>query len=114
MFRVLHVLYYGLDNRMRLYSREGVAQGDPLSMFLYAAGTLPLVQKVKLENVTQTWYADDASACAKLEDLLQWFKTMSTEGPTYGYYPQPHKCQVIVDSAHFAAAHNIRTSSYFP
>ena len=30
-----------------LYSKEGVTQGDPLSMFLYAVGTLPLIGSLK-------------------------------------------------------------------
>ena len=46
-----------------LFSREGITQGDPLSMFVYAIGTLPLIHS--LEDTcrrTQLWYADDASA----------------------------------------------------
>ena len=30
-----------------LFGREGVTQGDPLSMFLYAVGTIPLIQSLK-------------------------------------------------------------------
>jgi len=29
-----------------LYSKEGVTQGDQLSMFMYAVGTLPLIQSL--------------------------------------------------------------------
>ena len=44
-----------------------VLQGDPLSMFMYAIGTLPLV--CSLHNPaqwTQVWYADDATVCSYL------------------------------------------------
>ena len=30
-----------------LYSKEGVTQGDPLSMFAYAIGTLPLIHSLR-------------------------------------------------------------------
>ena len=80
-----------------LFSREGVTQGDPLSMFVYAIGTLPLIHS--LEDAcrwTQLWYADDASAGGLLEDLLIWFKLLCSRGPSFGYCPQPAKCFVVV------------------
>ena len=43
-----------------LYSKEGVGQGDPLSMLMYASALKPLIQS--LSNPTtwiQNWYADD-------------------------------------------------------
>ena len=46
-----------------LYSKEGVTQGDTLSMFMYAIGTLPLIGSLNDSGQwTQLWYADDASA----------------------------------------------------
>ena len=54
-----------------------VTQGDPLSMFIYAAATLPLISHIGRPNVgTDIWYADDASACAPLHDLVYWFTTL--------------------------------------
>ena len=58
------------NSNENLYSMEDVTQGDPLSMFLYAVGTLPLIQSLKgVSSCAQIWYADDASACGSLSDL---------------------------------------------
>ena len=80
-----------------LYSREGVTQGDPLSLF-YAMGILPLIQLLK-EPIkwTQIWYADDASACGELYHIHEWFDLLLHHGPLYGYYPNPSKCYAVVD-----------------
>ena len=57
-----------------LYSMEGVTQGDPLSLFLYAIGMLPLICHLKsFCSCTQIWYADDASVYGILHDLFHWF-----------------------------------------
>ena len=44
-----------------IFSNEGVTQGDPLAMAMYAISTIPLIQSLKTDTVTQVWYADDAS-----------------------------------------------------
>jgi hypothetical protein len=55
-----------------LYSKEaGVTQGDPLSMFSYGIGILPLICRLKHEfpAVKQPWYTDDAGAGGCFIDL---------------------------------------------
>ena len=74
-----------------LFSREGVTQGDPLSMFLYAIGTLPLIRSLKNPDWTQVWYADDASACGELTSIRRWFDLLLQCGPSYGYFQIPQK-----------------------
>ena len=91
-----------------LFSQEGVTQGDPLSMFLYAAGTLPLIQS--LQNPSdwiQVWYANDASACGELSSIRQWFDLLLQRGPAYGYFPNPKKSCVVVDRSFVASARKI-------
>jgi hypothetical protein len=58
-----------------LYSKEGVMQGDPLSMFGFGIGILPLIRRLKQEfpAVKQPWYADDAGAGGSFTDLQQFF-----------------------------------------
>ena len=88
------------NSNENLYSTEGVTQGDPLSMFLYAVGTLPLIQSLKgVGSYVQIWYADDASACGSLSDLRQWFELLS-KGPDFGYVVNPAKCCLVVHDSY--------------
>eukprot|EP00919_Chromeraceae_sp_WS-2016_P006955 GHVR01016272.1.p1 GENE.GHVR01016272.1~~GHVR01016272.1.p1 ORF type:complete len:413 (+),score=49.68 GHVR01016272.1:216-1454(+) len=77
-------------------------------MFLYAVGTLPLVQHAKQRHhLTQTWYADDASACGPLGHLLTWLQILSKEGPAVGYFPQPTKTYLVVHHTYVAEAERL-------
>ena len=70
-----------------VYSKEGVTQGDPLSMFMYAVGILPLVLSLKNPSRwTQLWYADDASAAGTLDDLYEWFTLLRDRGLLMGIF----------------------------
>ena len=75
-----------------LFSKEGVTQGDPLSMFMYAIGTLPLIHSLNDPgHWTQLWYADDASASGALPELRNWFNQLCSYGRSFGYYPETTK-----------------------
>ena len=81
-----------------LLSKEGVGQGDPLSMLMYAAALTPsLLHYTDTNNWSQCWYADDSACAAKLPKLLEWFEHLCKLGPAYGYYPEPQKTVVVVD-----------------
>ena len=83
-----------------LYSKEGVTQGDPLSMFMYALGTLPLIHSLKdVSKWIQIWYADDATAAGKLELLRHWLEKLILMGKAYGYFPAPTKSYLIVSDS---------------
>jgi hypothetical protein len=51
-----------------IFSKEGVTQGDPLSIFGYGIGILSLIRRLKIEipAVKQPWYANDAGAGGQL------------------------------------------------
>ena len=56
-----------------LLSREGVTQGDPLSMMFYSVATLPLVRALKGNgHWFQSWYADDSVCAGSLGDIRCW------------------------------------------
>lgn len=70
-----------------LYSKEGVTQRDPLSMFMYAIGTLPLIRYLRNPaQWTQIWYTDDVSVCGNLENIFEWLSQLCSKGPTFGYF----------------------------
>ena len=76
--------------------RKGVTQGDPLLMFMYAVSSLPMISSLDhLYQLTQVWYAEDASACKNLESLREWFYILKEKGPSFGYFSEPSKrCRV--------------------
>jgi hypothetical protein len=109
-----------------LLSKEGVTQGVPSAMKLYAIGLLPLTLKLKdssdfvkgqwdifksneeflqtneeemVPKWTQSWYADDSSCINYLKFVLFWMKLLMQEGPKYGYYPEPDKSYLVVAPA---------------
>ena len=75
---------------------EGATQGDPLSMAIYDLGTLPLVSHAKTADVTQAWFADDASAADKLSQLHKWWTILAEVGPRYGYFVNAPKTWLVV------------------
>eukprot|EP00978_Attheya_sp_CCMP212_P030440 scaffold111966_cov57-Attheya_sp.AAC.1 len=60
-----------------IFSIEGTTQGDPLAMFIYGMGLLPLIRRLKREvdNVSQPWYADEASSI-ELKFILKSLRNM--------------------------------------
>ena len=84
-----------------LQSCEGTTQGDPLAMAFYALATLPLLKHLHdtVENVRQVWYADDSGAAGRLQPLRIWWDELARIGPSYGYFPNSAKTQLLVKPA---------------
>ena len=98
-----------------LLSREGVTQGDPLLMFVYALALLPLVKK--LEDITtgpQIWYVDDSAKASNLQNIQTWLDNICKLGPRFGYFPELEKSILVTkrtDTANvleFKARNNIK------
>ena len=86
-----------------LSSREGTTQGDPLAMSMYAIATAPLIQKLNAD-VTQIWYADDASGVGRLPCLRSWWDQINSLGPGFGYFANAVKTWLITKEEHLADA----------
>ena len=85
------------DSSKSLLCKEGVTQGNPLSMMLYAVAVLPLIHSLRAPGKwTQNWYADDSSCVADLCSLRAWYEEQSCRGPKYGYHPEPLKTALFV------------------
>ena len=81
-----------------LHSKEGVTQGDPLTMFAYGIGVFPLIRELRNAHprVTQPWYADDAGAGGTFQQILEHFRDLQASVPDRGYYPEPTKSILVV------------------
>ena len=81
-----------------LHSKEGVTQGDPLTMISYGIGVSPLIRELQgaTPRVTQLWYADDAGSGRKFTHILAHFWDLQTRGPPRSYFPDPTKSTLVV------------------
>ena len=81
-----------------LYSEEGIAQGDPVAMAMYALGLSALQSELKHEetNVKSVAYADDYVGAGNLQDLSKWWDNLTERRPCYGYYPNAVKSLLTV------------------
>ena len=63
-----------------------------MSMMLCAVTVLPLIHSLEESNEwVQNWYTDDSSCVGELSSVRKWFNGLLTDGPTYGYFPEPSK-----------------------
>ena len=85
------------DTKECIYSKEGVTQGDPLSMFFYAVAVLPLIRSLASNsNFVQCWYADDSACAGMLSQIRLWLEKLIQLGPAYGYFAEPTKSVLVV------------------
>ncbi len=60
---------------------------------------MPLIEHLKkyvCDALKQIFYADDAGAGGKLDNIKKWWLELQRIGPLYGYYPKPSKTWLIV------------------
>ena len=89
-----------------LRSKEGVTQGDPLSMVLYGLAMTPLGRRLRElhPTVTQPWYADDCSLHGRASAVRKVLIDLQFLGPSKGYFPEPDKSVLVCPQPDLTAA----------
>ena len=70
---------------------------------MYAIATAPLIRKLNAD-VTQIWYADDASGVGRLPCLRRWWDQINSLGSGFGYFANAVKTWLITKEEHLAEA----------
>ena len=72
-------------------SREGVTQGDPLSIVLYGITLVPLAEELQTADpeILSPFYADDAAFVGLAQRIAQLLNLLINRGPDRGYFPEP-------------------------
>ena len=83
-----------------ILSKEGVTQGDPLSMVLYKITLVPLVEELRAADpgILSPFYADYTAFDGSVRRSAQLLKLLMKRGPEQGYFPEPAKSLLISDT----------------
>ena len=83
-----------------ILSREGVTQGDPISMVLYGITLIPLADELRAADpgLHSPFYADDVAFDGLARRISQLLKLLMKKGPDQGYFPKPDKSLFISDN----------------
>ena len=76
-----------------ILSREGVAQGDPISMVFYGIALVPLAEGFISADLglLSPFYAYDAMFDGSARCSAHLLKLLTKRGPDRGYFPEPAK-----------------------
>ena len=87
------------DPPVTILSREGVTQGEPLSMVLYGITLVPLEEDLRAADpgIISPFYADDLAFDGLGRRSAQLLKLLMERGPDRGYFPNPAKSLFISD-----------------
>ena len=82
-----------------ILSREGVTQGDLLSIVLYRITLVPLAEELRAEDtgLLSQFYADDAAFDGSARRSVQLLKMLMKRGADRGYFPDPAKSLFILE-----------------
>ena len=83
-----------------ILSREGVNQGDPLSMVLYGISLVPLAEELRSadQGLLSPFYADDEAFDGLARRSAQLLKLLMKRGPDRGCFPEPANYLFISDT----------------
>ena len=82
-------------------SREGVTQGDPLSMVLYRITLVPLAEELRAAHpgFLSPFYADDSEFESSAQRSAHILKLLMKRVTDRGYFPEPAKVLFIPDTS---------------
>ena len=80
-----------------ILSREGVTQGDPLSMVLYRINLFSLAEELRAADLglLSPFYADDATFDGLVRRSAQLLNLLMKRGLDRRYFPEPGKSLFI-------------------
>eukprot|EP00957_Ditylum_brightwellii_P105953 8081667-Ditylum_brightwellii.AAC.1 len=84
-----------------LHSREGVTQGDPISMVVYGVALLLLAEITRAadKGVLAPFYANNVALDGPADRNAQLLCILVKHGPDFGYFKEPEKSIHVCNDA---------------